>query len=73
MDNESPRQIMDNKPSIDEMWKVIEKHGIKRESLDPYNDITYETVQSLYVLIKNRQLISRQLTQIKSTLKLTIP
>lgn len=45
---------MDNVLSIDEMWQVIEKYGIKRESLDPYNNATFDTLYNLYMAIKNR-------------------
>jgi len=44
---------MENEPSLDEMWNVIEKFGIKREILDPHDNLTYEQIHNLYLTIKN--------------------
>lgn len=44
---------MDNESSLDEMWDVIEKFGIKRELLDPRHNLSYEQIHNLYFTIKN--------------------
>jgi proline dehydrogenase len=45
-------------PSLEEMWRVIEHYGIKRESLDQSN-ITEKTVSRLYQMIKKNREIKR--------------
>jgi hypothetical protein len=40
-------------PSSEEMWKVIERFGIKREMLEKHNT-TNEEIFDLYQLIKKR-------------------
>ena len=44
---------MDNEVSLNEMWAVIEKYGIKRASLDPRNDFSYDIIHDLYLAIIN--------------------
>lgn len=39
--------------SLDDMWKVIENFGIRRELLDPSNELSYKTIHALYLTIKN--------------------
>ncbi len=40
--------------SIDEMWKVIESFGIKREVFK-LNNPSYQEIKSLYLLIKKNK------------------
>jgi hypothetical protein len=39
--------------SLDEMWKVIEMFGIKREMLE--GKISKQDIQDLYLLIKSKK------------------
>ena len=41
--------------SLEDMWRVIEMFGIKRELLDPTNELSYKTIHALYLTIKNSQ------------------
>ena len=43
------------KVSLEKMWRVIEMFGIKRELLDPTNELSYKTIHALYLTIKNNQ------------------
>ncbi|HJT10528.1 MAG TPA: hypothetical protein VJ771_07085 [Candidatus Nitrosotalea sp.] len=45
---------MEDKPTLDEMWKVIEEFGISRKSLDPHNDAPIDRVEEFYLLILER-------------------
>ncbi len=40
--------------SIDEMWKVIESSGIKREVFEKHNP-SFAEIKDLYLFIKQRQ------------------
>lgn len=46
--------MTEGEPPIDDMWNTIEKVGIKRELLDPYDELDYSTVHDIYLTIKNR-------------------
>jgi hypothetical protein len=39
--------------SLDEMWKVIERFGIKREMLD--GKISNQDIKDLYLLIRSKK------------------
>ena len=43
--------------SLDDMWKVIENFGIRRELLDPQNELSYNTIHALYLTIKNNPIM----------------
>ncbi|HET6457880.1 MAG TPA: hypothetical protein VFG24_03250 [Nitrosopumilaceae archaeon] len=46
---------MDEEPSLEKMWKVIERYGIKREMFERSNP-SEETILQLYQMIqKNRE------------------
>ena len=43
--------------SLEDMWQVIEIFGIRRELLDPHNELSYKTVHALYLTIKNNPIM----------------
>ena len=45
---------MDEIPSLEKMWKVIESYGIKREIFENSNP-TEETITQLYEMIKKNR------------------
>jgi hypothetical protein len=46
--------MMDEIPSLEKMWKVIESYGIKREIFENSNP-TEETITQLYEMIKKNR------------------
>ena len=48
-----------NDPSLEEMWKVIEQYGIKREMLEESNP-TNQDILILYNLIKQKKIKRRE-------------
>ena len=50
--NKETGEINESILSLDYMWNIIESFGIKRESLDPRNNLDYDTVHDLYLTIK---------------------
>lgn len=43
------------KVSLDEMWDIIERFGIKRKLIDPHSKLSYGIIHDLYLTIKNSQ------------------
>lgn len=59
---------MNNEPSIDTIWWVIEKFGIQRKLIDPHQDVAYHTIHNLYLTVKNQN-SSTQRNSVKIQLK----
>ena len=55
---------LSNNPSLEEMWSVIERYGIKRESLGQSNP-TEETISHLYHMIKKNREVKRDHETVK--------
>jgi len=51
-------------PTLDDMWKVIVRYGIKREMLEKFH-ATDEDVSELYRIIKRRTHIHREQEMIR--------
>lgn len=43
------------KASLDEMWNIIERFGIKRKLVDPHSKLSYGTIHDLYLTIRDSQ------------------
>jgi hypothetical protein len=52
------------KPTLEDMWKVITRYGIKREMLEKFH-ATNEDVSELYYIIKKRTHINREQEMIR--------
>ena len=53
--------MMGNKPSLENMWNVIEQFGINRRILDPHGVLKYEQVEELYQTIEEKQRENKQI------------